>query len=206
MRVIQCAEKPSIIFDSRPKDKSSLCRAVYDPGAWCRPSSRQCPPPTRKPLHATPDSQSPATIVLDTNVLLDLLLFDDPRAHALRSALLVGRLQAVATAPMLDELADVLQRPFAAGWPTEAAEVLALARGLCRLVEPATDAAPRAPVCSDPDDQKFIDLAWGLPAAWLISRDRALLRLARPARQRGLRIGTPADWAREADALAANPA
>ncbi len=206
MRAIQCAEKPSIIFDSRAEDKPALFVAAERPARRLPPPPRPCLATTRKTLHARPDSQIPATIVLDTNVLLDLLLFDDPRAQPLRAALQAGRLQAVATAPMLDELADVLQRPFVAGWPTPAAEVLVRARDLCRMVEPVTETAPRAPVCSDPDDQKFIDLAWGLPAVWLISRDRAVLKLARPARLRGLRIGTPEDWAREAELLAANTA
>ena len=62
-----------------------------------------------------PDPCQPAPlVVLDTNVVLDLWLFGDPRAAALRQALQAGRLAALVTAPLLAELADVLQRPFAA--------------------------------------------------------------------------------------------
>jgi len=49
--------------------------------------------------------------------------------------------------------------------------------------------------CSDSDDQKFIDLAVASGAAWLISRDRAVLRLARRASAFGLAIVTPERWA-----------
>jgi putative PIN family toxin of toxin-antitoxin system len=134
-------------------------------------------------------------VVVDTNVWLDLLLFDDRRAQLLLQALKGGQLRAVATQPMLDELADVLTRPFIEDWPVAASQVLAQAQTMCRLVDtlPAPDRP--APRCRDPDDQKFIDLAWAWSAHWLISRDRALLMLARSASARGLQIATPADWA-----------
>ncbi|MFT7776961.1 putative toxin-antitoxin system toxin component, PIN family [Roseateles sp.] len=49
-------------------------------------------------------------------------------------------------------------------------------------------------VCRDPDDQKFIDLALAARARWLISRDKAVLALAKRARLRGLAILTPERW------------
>lgn len=153
------------------------------------------------PAQTTPMPTATACVVLDTNVLLDLLLFDDVRARPLGLALQTGQIRALATQPMLDELADVLRRPFVAAWPVDASTVAALAQGLCRRVEPRPTADDPAPRCADPDDQKFIDLAWTWPARWLISRDRALLALARPALKRGLRITTPAGWAAAMDFL-----
>jgi len=96
---------------------------------------------------------------------------------------------------MLDELADVLTRPFAAGRHAAAPTVLAALRACSRVVDPPPAAAPFPPRCSDPDDQKFVDLAWHWPVQWLVSRDRAVLKLARSARARGLAIITPARWA-----------
>lgn len=143
-----------------------------------------------------PDPCQPAPlVVLDTNVVLDLWLFGDPRAAALRQALQAGRLGALVTAPLLAELADVLQRPFAAGWPVAHSEVQAALMAHARLVTAPAPAGPPAPRCTDADDQKFIDLAWHAPAAWLFSRDRAVLKLARSARARGLQIVTPERWA-----------
>ena len=149
--------------------------------------------------HSNPDVAlsipPPAWVVLDTNVLLDLLVFDDTRARPLGQALEAGQLLAVATAPMLDELADVLSRPFVTPWCSDVGAVLARARALCRWVDSVPEAPARPPRCADPDDQKFIDLAWAWPTAWLLSRDCALLALARPALQRQLRVLTPAAWA-----------
>jgi predicted nucleic acid-binding protein len=134
-------------------------------------------------------------VVLDTNVVLDLWLFADPRAVPLRSALQAGHLQALVTEPTLAELAHVLQRPFVQAWGAAAASVLPGLLASSRQVQPPPRQAPLPPRCSDADDQKFVDLAWGWPAAWLLSRDRAVLKLARAARSRGLRIGTPEAWA-----------
>lgn len=56
---------------------------------------------------------------------------------------------------------------------------------------------PPAPLnlrCSDADDQIFVDLALAQGARWLITHDRALLKLARRAGGRGLAIVTPTCW------------
>jgi predicted nucleic acid-binding protein len=48
------------------------------------------------------------------------------------------------------------------------------------------------PRCTDCDDQKFLELARDSAADWLVTADKALLRLARRDRLRGLfRILTP---------------
>jgi len=50
--------------------------------------------------------------------------------------------------------------------------------------------------CTDPDDQKFIDLAMQIGAGTLLSADRAVLRLARHGRALGLEIATVERWTR----------
>lgn len=128
--------------------------------------------------------------VIDTNVVLDWLLFADPRVRWLADAVTTGRLRWLATEAMLEELAHVLARPFDARWPVDAPAILATVRRHVELVAPR--AVPGQPLpCRDPDDQKFIDLAVAWPAAWLFSRDRALLHLARRALPRGVRVLNP---------------
>jgi predicted nucleic acid-binding protein len=124
-------------------------------------------------------SAMPLPLVLDTNIALDLFVFDDPATHPLREALGQGTHGWLATAPMREELWRVLAYPQIAR-RLAAAEVAAeavIARfdGHVSLVADA----PKAPyTCKDPDDQKFIDLAVA-HSATLVSKDAAVLCMAR---------------------------
>jgi predicted nucleic acid-binding protein len=135
-------------------------------------------------------SKSPGA-VLDTNVVLDWLLFADPAVLALAAAVMSGRVRWLATTAMRDELASVLARGLAATREVDAAALLAAwdAHAQLQAASPAQSLR-----CSDPDDQKFIDLAVAAGARWLVSRDRAVLALARRAAPSGLTILGPAQW------------
>jgi len=140
--------------------------------------------------------------VIDTNAWLDWLVFEDPAIHALRDAVLDGRLQPVASERLRAELADVLRRaPLLAqacaarsrrGLPPEPPPLDGLLLRFDALCMRAPDAIHCGLACSDPDDQFWLDLAVEQRASWLISKDRALLKLDRQAMKRfGLRISTP---------------
>jgi predicted nucleic acid-binding protein len=141
-------------------------------------------------------------VVLDTNVVLDWHLFRDPRARALFASLEAGALRWHVTKPMIGELEVVWSRSFAVRWAvnhsaTELADVLSWAT-VCTAEGHRTPAGLQ---CSDRSDQKFIDLAWHLQAPWLVTRDRALLKLANRARRfQGLNIVTPERWVETASA------
>ena len=113
--------------------------------------------------------------VIDTNWLLDLWVFDDPRARPVRAALESGALRWLATPPMRDEFERVLgYRAVARRLQAEARDPLTLLAEFERRVE-WVPVAPRAPVrCTDPDDQGFIDLALQ-HGATLRSKDKAVL-------------------------------
>ena len=133
-------------------------------------------------------------LVIDTNIVLEWLWFRDLRCDVLGQAVGSGQVQWIASAAMHDELAHVLTRGITA-WPR--GDAGAVMQGWQRWVLPTEpDARPTPPGlrCTDPDDQKFIDLAWQSGAAALLSRDRALLKLARRARAHGLRICDVERW------------
>jgi len=50
---------------------------------------------------------------------------------------------------------------------------------------------PSPLACTDLSDQKFLDLAHTARADWLVTKDKALLKLARRARALGLQIVEP---------------
>ena len=131
-------------------------------------------------------------VVIDTQTLLDWRFFRDVRCAAWEPPQ-PGRW--LATAAMRDELAHVLARPWPARWATPADEVLAFFDQHATLHAPPVLGAHQLLRCSDPDDQKFIDLALALQPALLVSRDRALLKLARRAAPRGVQVLPPERWA-----------
>ncbi len=135
---------------------------------------------------------APPSAVLDTNVLLDWLVFRDPRVAPLAAAIDAGALCWLATAAMRREFAQMLGHGCLARWlplPDQALAVFDLRSVAC--AEPA----PSRLRCTDADDQVFIDLALERRCAWLITHDRALLKLAARARQHKLRVLTPQAWA-----------
>ncbi|KWF01201.1 putative toxin-antitoxin system toxin component, PIN family [Burkholderia pseudomultivorans] len=147
-------------------------------------------------------------VVLDSNVWIDILVFDDPATRPIRAALECGALAAVIDSRCLTELEHVLDYPQFQARAIDKAAALATVARLARLVEPAPVAAdaPPLPKCKDRDDQKFLELARAAQAEWLVSKDRALLKLAkRTARDFGFRIAQPAPF-NEACALDAAPA
>lgn len=114
-------------------------------------------------------------IVLDTNIVLDLFVFDEPAVLPLKDALQTRQLQWIATPAMREELARVLAYqqivPRLAYYQRSATDVLADFDRLVKVV----DAAPKAPVtCKDADDQQFIDLAVAHKTP-LLSKDHAVL-------------------------------
>ena len=137
-----------------------------------------------------PDSSSfpVQTIVLDTNIVLDAFLFNDPAAEPVRQALAKQKLDWLATQPMRDELVRVLAYPKIAARLAFSKrtlnDVLTKFDQHARLV----DIAPKASVtCSDSDDQKFIDLAVQ-HRALLLSKDRDVLSMKKRLAGQGITV------------------
>ena len=126
-------------------------------------------------------------IVLDTNIVLDVFVFNDAAALPVRQALEAGELDWLATQAMRDELARVLAYPQIvprlAFYQLSADDVLAAFDRHARLQEVAGKAGV---TCSDPDDQKFIDLAVASQAL-LLSKDRAVISMAKRLLVHGVR-------------------
>jgi len=131
---------------------------------------------------------SVATVVLDTNIVLDLLVFADPMTLTLHDALSTGSVAWLATVAMRDELVRVLAYPALQGpMATRAlqpAQVLSRYDQCCRMQPPAVRCMVR---CSDPDDQQFIDLAVA-HRAMLLSKDKAVLQLRKRLVLRGVSV------------------
>jgi putative PIN family toxin of toxin-antitoxin system len=137
-------------------------------------------------------------VVLDTNVWIDWLVFDDPAIAPLREAHRSERIQFVANGACIEEFERVLAYP---AFKLDHAQRLSLRAQLERCVvrheghsAEGAEGAAALPRCTDPDDQKFVSLACDAKADWLLTRDKALLRLARRLKQAGLRVAAPLDF------------
>ncbi|MCO5110248.1 MAG: putative toxin-antitoxin system toxin component, PIN family [Burkholderiaceae bacterium] len=128
-------------------------------------------------------------VVIDTNIVLDLLVFADEAVAPLKPQLASGALQWIAAPAMRVELERVLGYPQIAPrlayYGLSAAQVLQAFDVQTRTVDPA----PRASaICKDPDDQQFIDLAVQ-HGAILLSKDRAVLNLRKRLQALGVELG-----------------
>jgi len=131
-------------------------------------------------------------VVLDTNAVLDWLVFRDPGMQVWVEAIELGRLRWLACAAMRDELERTLGYAQLARWQPQTEPVLAtFDHRSVGCAAPDTLGTPGL-VCSDRDDQVFLDLGLAQKARWLVTHDRALLRLARAAQRHGLRVVRPA--------------
>lgn len=139
----------------------------------------------------------PPRVVLDTNVCLDLLLFDDPRCARLRVALHTGEVVAVCNRACRDEWQRVLRYPKLRLDEAACVELQQAFDGLIECLPDGTTSLQAAvlPLCADPDDQKFLQLTLDSGARWLLSRDADVLALGRRTARAGLfDIVSPQQW------------
>lgn len=141
---------------------------------------------------------SPKRIVLDTNVCLDLFVFKDPRWSALLAAIESGAVEAITRADCRAEYLVVLHYKHLP--LDDDSRPLSAARfdQLIKVVEPP-ESGVRLPVCTDRDDQKFLELARDAGAAILITKDKALLKLGKRLAKAGMfKVMVPEAWTLEA--------
>ncbi len=133
-------------------------------------------------------------MVFDTNVLLSLFVFRDSRFAPFLAEVDAGRWLAYSSERCFGEFRRVLARPMFDLSPEQLESATqAWQQRHIQVDAPPIDAALVAlPHCKDRDDQKFLELARDAQADWLITADKALLKLARRDKLRGLfRILTP---------------
>lgn len=122
-------------------------------------------------------------LVLDSNVWVDILIFADPRARPLLDALEAAAIDVVIDSHCLEELKRVIDYPQFARFALDRDLLLGRVDNWTRRHEACAPPGLELPRCRDPDDQKFLELAASAGADWLLTKDRALLRLAHHTRR-----------------------
>lgn len=136
------------------------------------------------PQNGEAPSDDRPRLVLDTNTVLALWMFRDPKLEALRAWIEAGNCRLYSREDALEELRRVLAyRQFG----LDEASQHAIHESYCgrtSVLQAQTDEndTPRfaaLPACRDPDDQKFLEIALQAKATHLITRDKALQHVAR---------------------------
>jgi len=126
-------------------------------------------------------------LVLDTNVILDLLVFKDPSTEPIQLILATKQVDAVRTPASMAELIDVIGRPAFKLSQADQEIVVQAWESSSRLIEDtAIESAPFT--CRDLDDQVFINMAYSLRPALLLSKDLRVLELQAIAQRHGVDI------------------
>jgi putative PIN family toxin of toxin-antitoxin system len=144
--------------------------------------------PLRSPHRAPPETSLPCPIptqpvILDSNVWLDWLLFDDAIALPIKEQFMHGRIALLGTDHMRAELLDVISRDsvgtkFIARSKFASIETMMAEydRLVTTQIKPDVSALS-LPQCKDKHDQMFVDLAV-TSKALLLSKDKHLLSMA----------------------------
>ena len=131
-------------------------------------------------------------LVLDTNVILDLLVFKDPSAESIRHLLDAKLVDAVRSEASMLELVEVIQRPTFKLSREEQEVILQAWESSARLLENAA-IEPAPFTCRDLDDQVFLDMAYSIRPALLLSKDLRVLELRAIAKPHGVEISNQYD-------------
>lgn len=126
--------------------------------------------------------------VFDTNIILDFFVFDDPGSKHLLNALHEGRILSFCTPSTLEELRIVLSRSIFSLLPEKQTKILEKWKQLSVSLE---DIPQEQLKCRDADDNKFLDLAFQVKPATLISKDKLVLKVRSKARKYGIVIHRP---------------
>ena len=145
----------------------------------------------------------PRPMILDTNVVLDMLIFDDPVIPAFRELVARGEVRWIADQAQRIELGRVLHYSQIA---PRVAYYGKTVEGVLAAFDAAVEYVPEAQkirfTCTDPDDQHFLDLA-SAHQAMLVSKDKAVLKLRkRVAQYYGATVGNIVEYAVEEEVAA----
>lgn len=126
--------------------------------------------------------------VLDTNVVLDILLFADKNTESIQKSLASGQLLALGHYDTLYEFADVISRSQFKLTESQIKEKLHAWIKLHWLIN---EPLPTEGYCKDHDDDKFFNLARLCSARYLISKDKKVLKAKGKAKRFGCIVIKP---------------
>lgn len=149
---------------------------------------------TQRALQTARPSFDAPTVILDTNVVMDILVFEDPSVAPIRDAIRDQRLIPLLHPETFAELVDVLARPMF-GLTEEAVEAKALAwHTQCRFI---SGELPVNTYCKDQEDDKFFQFALLARCPFLVTKDKLVLKARKRAKRDGIAVLTVDGFVKE---------
>jgi uncharacterized protein len=137
----------------------------------------------------------PIRLVLDTNVVIDWLVFDDPYMAPLREGVAAGEIVVLTHALAAAEFDRVLGYPELKLTHARQSDASERYRRQTHSVTVPEGFAVNAwllperfPRCRDPDDDLFLALTHHAAANALVTRDKLLLKMRKKVRRHGMTI------------------
>ena len=154
----------------------------------------QLPPMSASACDAS-TTHKPMQVVLDTNVVLDWLLFADTQVQPIVAAIEARRVRVVTQALLVSELERVLEYPTLKLAADTRRAIIKRYRMFTDMAAAPSDFArdrlfmPKGmPHCRDRDDDIFIAVAFHSHADALVTKDKQLLKVRKAAGKFGVRI------------------
>ena len=137
------------------------------------------------------DGASVDTVILDTNIILDLYVYQHPRTLALQSMMAQRELDLPTCVQARTELIDVIAREKFRLTSEQQQAIMMQWDQASRCVP--QDTIPEAPWrCKDKADQIFLNMAWMHRPCTLLSKDLQVLKFKKRALKEGVVI--TAQW------------
>ncbi len=128
----------------------------------------------------------PPSIILDTNVCLDLFVFHDKHCNELLSIIKKGIVKVVTRYDCKNEWLRVLTYPSLSLNESIRQKCISEYNEMVSCCEFPQKNYSALPVCTDEDDQKFLELAYDSNARFLLTKDKALLKLSKKTKTANL--------------------
>ena len=138
---------------------------------------------------------NPKVVILDTNVCLDWFVFHEPQYRDFFQSIQNKTIKAITNLECKKEWLRILHYP---NLPLNDASRKKCIEAFDLYIECMTfnmEFFPFLPVCTDESDQKFLELACAAKADFLVTKDKALLKLAKKIAKAGFfHIIHPSKW------------
>ena len=126
--------------------------------------------------------------VLDTNIVLDLLLFKDSKVQPLLDAIATDNILPIGHLDTFFEFADVVTRPM---FQLSDSQIDQLLHEWVKLHAVFREPLSTVFFCRDKDDNKFFNLSRATGAEYLISKDKKVLKARGKAKRFGCQVVKP---------------